>query len=89
MSNLDAIKILLVDDNPNNLLTLKTLLHEYIDNIQVLQADSSTTRRFGGTGLGLAITKEFAEMMGGNIQVDSTFGQGNIIFMISYAVLLC
>ena len=40
------------------------------------QADASTTRRFGGTGLGLAITKQFAEMMGGYILVNSEFGKG-------------
>ncbi|HYE52903.1 MAG TPA: response regulator [Azospirillaceae bacterium] len=41
-----------------------------------VQADSSTTRRFGGTGLGLAITKAFAEMMGGTIAVDTREGEG-------------
>ena len=40
------------------------------------QADESTTRRFGGTGLGLTITRHFAQMMGGDVTVESTFGQG-------------
>lgn len=40
------------------------------------QADASTTRRFGGTGLGLALTRRFCRMMGGDVTVDSTVGQG-------------
>ncbi|WP_448203281.1 PAS domain-containing protein [Azospirillum sp. sgz302134] len=41
-----------------------------------MQADSSTTRRFGGTGLGLAITKAFAEMLGGDIAIETAPGKG-------------
>jgi len=74
-------------DNPASRLTVRvkdTGIGMTADQLQRIrkfeafqQADVSTTRKFGGTGLGLRISKQLAELLGGDLTVDSTEGAGS------------
>jgi PAS domain S-box-containing protein len=52
------------------------------------QADASTTRKFGGTGLGLVISRNFCQMMGGDITVESEEGKGTKFTIVLPAVVV-
>ncbi len=81
-----AVRVALVEESENDVLLRFSVRDTGIgipeDKIGLLfdkfsQVDASTTRQYGGTGLGLAISKQLAELMGGEIGVESEEGKGS------------
>lgn len=73
VSDFDNQLILIVSDSG---IGIDPIYHEIIFG-HFRQAENSLSRKYGGLGLGLSLSKSYAEMLGGNIQVESAPGSGS------------
>jgi CheY-like chemotaxis protein len=73
---IDGLKVLSISVADSGIGILPDALPKLFEPF--VQADNSTTRRFGGSGLGLTICQDIAELMGGEINVRSTVGKGTV-----------
>jgi chemotaxis family two-component system sensor kinase Cph1 len=73
---IDGLKVLSISVADSGIGILPDALPKLFEPF--VQADNSTTRRFGGSGLGLTICRDIAELMGGEINVRSTVGKGTV-----------
>jgi CheY-like chemotaxis protein/anti-sigma regulatory factor (Ser/Thr protein kinase) len=67
----ERVRIVVKDTGPGIALEHQSRIFEPFE-----QADVGVQRRFGGTGLGLAITRRIAQLMGGDVSLESALGQG-------------
>ena len=74
--------VLTVSDTGTGIADTSTIFQRFT------QEDASIARRFGGTGLGLSIIRELCSLMGGDVQVQSTQGQGSV-FTVTLPAPVC